>query len=111
MRANTSTHTVKTTKKRARTRRCTLVLLTTIIMTIIITSYIESHYTREAVVQSVEDNTVVFVDNMGYTWEAADVENITKGQTVELKMFTNHTNDIIHDDIVTSIKPTAIRMN
>ena len=111
MRTNTHTHTytVKRAKKRARARRCTLLLIT-IVITIMTTSHIESHYTREAMVQSMEDNTVVFVDNMGYTWEATDVENITEGQMVELKMFTNHTNDIIYDDIIKSIEPTAIRM-
>ena len=123
----------KSTHSKRRGRGHVVLMLLVIITTVMITSHIESHYTREAMVQSMEDNTVVFVDNMGYTreamvqsmedntvvfvdnmgytWEATDVENITEGQMVELKMFTNHTNDIIHDDIIKSIKPTAIRMN
>lgn len=103
--------TKKNTHNKRRARGHVVLMLLVIIITVMITSHIESHYTREAMVQSMEDNTVVFVDNMGYTWEATDVENITEGQVVELKMFTNHTNDIIHDDIIKSIKPTAIRMN
>lgn len=102
--------TKKSTHSKRRRRGHVALMLLVIVTTIMITSHIESHYTREAMVQSMEDSTVVFVDNMGYTWEAVDVENITEGQTVELKMFTNHTNDIIHDDIIKSIKPTAIRM-
>lgn len=100
----------KSTHNKRRRRGYVVIMLLVIITTVMITSHIESHYTREAIVQSVEDNTVVFVDNMGYTWEASEIENITEGQIVELKMFTNHTNDIINDDIIKSIKPTAIRM-
>lgn len=100
----------KSTHNKRRRRGYVVIMLLVIITTVIITSHIESHYTKEAIVQSVEDNIVVFVDNMGYTWEASEIENITEGQIVELKMFTNHTNDIINDDIIKSIKPTAIRM-
>lgn len=100
----------KSTHNKRRRRGYVVIMLLVIITTVMITSHIESHYTKEAIVQNVEDNTVVFVDNMGYTWEASEIENITEGQIVELKMFTNHTNDIINDDIIKSIKPTAIRM-
>lgn len=95
-------------KRRAKRQATIIVLMLVLLLSLV--SYIESHYKRVATVDSVDNNVVSFVDTLGYTWEATDVENVVEGQKVLLKMYTNHTNNIITDDIIVGIKPTAIRM-
>ncbi len=99
---------MKTTTIRTIIKRTMMMII--IILLLYLLSYIATHYTRDAVVDSIEDNVVTFVDTCGYTWEAADVDNIVEGQTVVLKMHTNHTDSIISDDIIVDIKPTAITL-
>lgn len=82
----------------------------TIILLLILSSYIDTYYTRDARVDSIEDNVVTFIDTCGYTWKAIDVDNIVEGQTVVLQMHTNHTDSIISNDIIVGIKPTAITL-
>lgn len=96
-------------KRRAKRQATIIVLMLVLLLSLV--SYIESHYKRVATVDSVDNNVVSFVDTLGYTWEATDVENVVEGQKVLLKMYTSHTNNIITDDIIVGIKPTAIRMN
>lgn len=96
---------MKTTTIRIITKRT--MMLITIILLLVLSSYIDTHYTRDARVDSIEDNVVTFIDTCGYTWEATDVDNIVEGQIVVLKMHTNHTDSIISDDIIVGIKPTA----
>jgi hypothetical protein len=71
---------------------------------------VNTHYTRDAWVDSIENNVVTFIDSCGYTWEADEVDNIVEGQTVVLKMHTNHTDSIVSDDVIVSIKPVAITL-
>ena len=99
---------MKTTTIRTIIKRTMMMI--TIIILLYLLSYIEAHYTRDAVVDSIEDNVVTFIDTCGYTWETTDVDNIVEGQTVVLKMHTNHTDSIISDDIIVDIKPTAITL-
>ena len=68
--------------------------------------YIENHYTREARVSTIENNTITFIDknNNKWTWEEADCENFIMGQPVKLVMSTNYTLDTIDDDIITKVK-------
>lgn len=96
----------KSTRRKIRTTIYIIILL----LLFALSSYIDTHYNREATVTTIEDNVVVFTDTVGYTWEATDVENIVEGQTVVLKMHTNHTTNNISDDIILKIKPTAICM-
>lgn len=93
-------------------RTMTKVAMVSIIMVLFLSllSCIETHYTIDARVDSIEDNTVTFIDTWGYTWEATDVDNIVEGQAVVLKMHTNYTDSTILDDIIVGIKPTAIHM-
>ena len=93
-----------------RRRVHTALLVTAIISLALSSSYIDSHYKRQATVDTIENNVVTFIDSCGYTWTAINVDNITEGQTVTLKMYTNNTNNIIADDEIVKIEPTAITL-
>ena len=99
---------MKTTTIRTIIKR--IMMLITIILLLVLSSYIDTHYTRDARVDSIENNVVTFIDTCGYIWEATDVDNIVEGQTVVLKMHTNHTDSIISDDVIVGIKPIAITL-
>lgn len=104
---------INTMKKRVTTVRRlvrTTVTLATVLSLLLLSSYIESHYKRQAIVDTIENNVVTFIDSCGYTWTAINVDNITEGQTVTLKMYTNNTNSIITDDEIVKIEPTAITL-
>lgn len=91
--------------KRRTVRRVRTIIYTMIVLIMLLTvSHIESHYKRVARVDSICNNVVTFTDALGYTWEATDVDNMVEGQTVILKMHTNHTDSIISDDIIVGIK-------
>lgn len=95
-------------KRRARVQMIGLIVI--LIVLLMLSSYIDTRYTREATVNSINGTTVKFVDTLGYTWTATDVDNIVEGQTVVLKMYTNNTNGIITDDEIVKIKPIEIIM-
>lgn len=99
---------MKTTTMRTITKR--VMMLIALVLLLASTSYINTHYTRDAWVDSIEDNVVTFVDTCGYTWEATDVDNMVEGQTVVLKMHNHHTDNVVSDDVIVSIKPVAITL-
>ena len=96
------------TKKEVRAkRRARRTTVRTIIIIIVMTtmcalaSYIDTHYTREAVV-TYQDNTgrVVAIDeHNGNVWEFK-ADNVYAGQTIKMRMFTNHTTTIYDDEVV-----------
>ena len=96
-----------TTVKRLVRTTATLVIMLSLIL---LSSYNESHYKRQATVDTIENNVVTFIDSCGYTWTAINVDNIIEGQTVVLKMYTNNTNSIITDDEIVKIEPTTITL-
>lgn len=99
---------MKTTTIRTITKRA--MMLITLVLFLTLLSNINTHYTRDAWVDNVEGNVVTFVDSCGYTWEATDVDNIVEGQTVVLKMHNHHTDNVVSDDVIVSIKPVAITL-
>ena len=70
-------------------------------------SWFEVHYTREdcTVVGYVED-VVTVEDTCGYTWEFK-ADGLEVGDVVDLKMYTNHTDNTIFDDEITDYKLVA----
>lgn len=63
-------------------------------------AYIEAHYTREMTVIDIADNTVIVEDNLcGQVYEFFG-DGYTKGQTVRVEFFTNHTDSRQDDEIV-----------
>ena len=68
-------------------------------------SYLESHYIRkDCVIIQTYDNYVIAEDRKGYNWTFAIItdNDVQVGNIVDLKMFTNFTDNSIHDDIVKS---------
>lgn len=66
-------------------------------------NYIEQHYTRKnCKVIDIENNIVTVEDAVGYTWTFED-EGYVKGDVVNLKMFTNGTENI-NDDIILKVE-------
>lgn len=85
-----------------------MIVVSIIIVLLAITSYVSTTYTREACVDSITEDVVVFVDNTGNTWEYDNVD-VVEGQRVILVMNTSYTDNIIDDDIIKDIKPTDIK--
>ena len=82
-----------------------IVLGVTIIGSMIISGYSDTHYTVQAQVYSIKDNTVLLIDGAGYIWEVTDRKDlITKGQDVKIKFFNNTTDYTREDDIIESVK-------
>jgi hypothetical protein len=84
----------------------TIVLLTIVVTLFLIISYCEPRYQRtDCTVVAIEENNLVVVeDTCGYTWTYyADNEVPTVGNTITLKMHTNHTTDYIDDDLILEI--------
>lgn len=66
-------------------------------------SYIETHYTRNAIVTNVNQNLVTAKDENGYLWEF-EGEGFEKDTEVKLIMDTNHTDSNIFDDKVIDVR-------
>lgn len=65
--------------------------------------YVDSTYTLNAEVISVNNNIVAFVDTEGDVWEAYECGVFSIGEVVKLTMFNNHT-DTIYDDEIVNVK-------
>lgn len=67
---------------------------------------IETHYTRDAKVVSIDGNVVTFECECGYLWdwEKENYESYRKGDKVTLKMFTSGTDSVITDDTIEEVK-------
>ena len=79
------------------------VLVVVIVILLISVCYtLESQYTREAEVVSVDCIEVTVEDSQGFEWSFCG-EGYQVGQIVTLKMNDNHT-DIITDDIIIDVK-------
>lgn len=61
-------------------------------------------YTRQAVVDSIDGNMIIFVDNCGYSWEWEEEEEENPyiiGEKVTLRMDDMNTQTIFDDKILT----------
>lgn len=65
--------------------------------------YIETHYTREAKVVSIENEIIVVEDKIGMLWEF-EGDSFEINDDVKMKMFNNYTDETIKDDEIISIK-------
>lgn len=68
----------------------------------IMACYHETHYTRNGCVVGVSDGVVTVKDNSSNLWEF-NGNGYEVGQNVSLYMYTNHTNDIIEDDVILEV--------
>ena len=65
--------------------------------------YVETHYTRDAVVVCVNDDEVIIDDTTGNEWSFYGT-GYREGDTVKVKMFTNYTDSNIYDDEIVDVK-------
>ena len=66
-----------------------------------VASHVETHYTRQnCEVVEYTENVVSVVDECGYLWDF-EADGLELGDVVDIKMYTNHTdNDIFDDEII-----------
>lgn len=81
----------------------TIMILAVFVLPSGVAGYFETHYTRDALVTSVNGNTVLAVDTTDNIW-CFESAGFRKGDSVTLKMFTNYTDSIITDDEVINVK-------
>ena len=81
-------------------RRVLIIIMVILFISVCYT--LESHYTREAKVTTVNCIEVTVEDNQGFEWSFCG-EGYQVGQMVTLKMSDNHT-DIITDDIIIDVE-------
>lgn len=63
----------------------------------------QHNYSQICEVYSVEGNTTVFIDPVGYLWEVNDTDYV-KGETVKLYFHDNFTEYTREDDIIKNVK-------
>lgn len=81
-----------------------VVMLVVFVVMFVFASWIDTHYTRHdcEVIGYVED-VVTVEDSCGYQWQFIG-EGYEVGDTVSLKMYTNHTDNYIYDDEIIEVK-------
>ena len=68
-----------------------------------IAGYFEHHYTRQAEVVEVCGDVVLVEDACGFEWEFYG-DGFKVGQKVEMKMYTNFTDNTIFDDEIEKVE-------
>jgi hypothetical protein len=66
-------------------------------------NYFDSHYTRTGEIIGVDGTDCIVEDTTGNVWEV-DKAGFSIGDKVKLKMYTNHTDLNIYDDIIVKVK-------
>lgn len=64
--------------------------------------YWDCHYYRYGIVTNVKNGVVTIEDKRGNAWEYNST-GFSKGDSVKLLMYTNHTNDTMFDDEIENI--------
>lgn len=65
-------------------------------------NYLDSHYTRTGKIIGVDGTDCFVEDTTGNVWEF-DKAGFSVGDKVILKMYTNHTDSNIYDDIIVKV--------
>lgn len=84
-----------------------LALIISFIALMCVVSVIDTRYTREARVDSIEGNVITFEDENGNFWEWEKEENEKEYKVKErviLKMDTKGTDRVIEDDVIRGVK-------
>lgn len=81
-----------------------VVMLVVFIVMFVFASWIDTHYTRhDCEVIGYTEDVVTVEDSCGYQWQFIG-EGYEVGDTVDLKMYTNHTDNYIYDDEIIEVK-------
>ena len=94
------------TKRQMRERRETvknIILIMIIVVMFCWGSWYETHYTKEATVIDVTDNTITVVDKYDHTWSFKG-DGFNVNDEVKLMMNTMHTDSNIFDDEIEDAK-------
>lgn len=75
-------------------------IMFTIILSIV--SYTEQHYSRTGIITGIDNDIITITDTTGNEWQY-EAKGYEEGQEVTLKMYTNTTDNIIKDDVITKI--------
>lgn len=70
---------------------------------LVFSAYIETHYNRECVVVNVSNDVITLKDECGYLWEYQGT-GCKAGDKVIAKMYNNHTDSNVFDDVITDVK-------
>lgn len=90
-------------RTRVRGRRVvTTIIIIIAIMLYALVSYIDTHYTREAIVTNVEQSLVTATDDDGNMWQFK-ATNMYEGECIKMTMHNNHT-IMNYDDEVVDVK-------
>ena len=66
-------------------------------------AYVETHYTRKCTVINVSNEVITLKDECGYLWEYEGI-GYKAGDKVIAKMYTNHTDSNVFDDVIIDVK-------
>lgn len=80
-----------------------IIPLVVLILSMGICGYSETHYTREGVIVSVDAEEVTVKDTTDNVW-SFEGDDFSEGEKVSLKMYTNHTDNLIYDDEIIDVK-------
>lgn len=94
-------------KKALKATMCSVLLISLITFPFFVCDYAETHYTRKSCeIVFVGEDTLKIKDRFGHLWEFSVPQNVffEVGETVNLKMHTNHTSHTIQDDKVLKVE-------
>lgn len=77
----------------------TTIIIIAFILTVSLFNTLESRYTRDVTVKSIEGMVVTVEDKQGYIWQLKG-DNYKIGQHITIVMNDNHTSNIFDDEIV-----------
>lgn len=69
----------------------------------VVGDFIDTHYTREAIVVDVKDDVVILLDSTGNEWEFLG-DSFERDDKVRMYMFNGCTNNTLKDDEVLNVK-------
>ena len=91
---------VRAKRRARRTTVRTIIIVIVMIAMCTMASFVDTHYTREAVVTYADDTCVIAVDDGGRNIWEFKATNLYKGQTIKMRMYTNNTTTIYDDEVV-----------
>lgn len=83
----------------------TVVLIVIVIGILLLGGYSDTHYSVQADVYQIDNNSVLLIDGAGYIWEVTDRPDLYyKGQSVKIYFNNNCTDHTREDDIIERVK-------
>lgn len=81
------------------------ILIVIVIGILLIGGYSDTHYSVQADVYQIDNNSILLIDGAGYIWEVTDRPDLChKGQSVKIYFNNNCTDYTREDDIIERVK-------